>query len=146
MPDDIIEQQSEAPVPDGTPEPTDEVTSADLPENDAAEEPETFPREYVEKLRQENGRYRQRAQRGDVYAQRLHVELVRATGKLADPTDLPFNDNHLDDPDALAAALDDLLARKPHLGSRRPTGEIGQGALPSAITVDLAAILRQRAR
>ena len=38
------------------------------------------------------------------YAQRLHTELVRATGKLADPTDLEFAEEHLDDPDALAAA------------------------------------------
>ena len=32
------------------------------------------------------------------------------------------------DPDALAAAIDDLLGRKPHLASRRPLGDIGQGA------------------
>ena len=101
----------------------------------------------MERLRQENGSYRQRAQRGDQYAQRLHTELVKATGKLADPTDLPFDESHIDDPDALAAAVDDLLARKPHLASRRPTGEIGQGASPpAASSVDLAALLRQRAR
>lgn len=108
-------------------------------------EPDAFPRSYVEELRQENGRYRQRAQKGDQYTQRLHTELVKATGKLADPTDLPFDENHLDDPAALADAVEDLLQRKPHLASRRPIGEIGQGASPSASTVDLAAILRQRA-
>jgi hypothetical protein len=27
----------------------------------------------------------------------------------------------------LAAAVDDLLARKPHLASRKPVGDIGQG-------------------
>ena len=70
----------------------------------------------------------------------------RATGRLADPTDLEFADDHLDDPDALAAAIDDLLARKPHLASRRPTNEIGQGDTPSTATVDLAAILRRRAQ
>jgi hypothetical protein len=42
--------------------------------------------------------------------------------------------------------IDDLLARKPHLASRKSVGEIGQGATPSAGTVDLAAMLRQRAR
>ena len=105
-----------------------------------------FPRSYVEELRQQNGKYRQRAQKADTYAQRLHTELVRATGQLADPTDLPFDEAHLDGPDALSAAVDDLLARKPHLASGRPTGEIGQGATPSAGAVDLAAILRQRAR
>ncbi len=45
----------------------------------------------------------------------------------------------------VSRAIDELLARKPHLASRRPTGEIGQGASPSATTVDLAAMLRQRA-
>ena len=109
-------------------------------------EPDTFPRSYVEDLRQENGKYRQRAQQGEVYAQRLHTELVRATGRLADPTDLPFDAEHLDDADKLSAAVDDLLARKPHLANRRPMGEIGQGASPSVGTVDLAAILRQQAQ
>ena len=91
-------------------------------------------------------RYRERARNADTYAKRLHAELVRATGRLADPTDVPFDENHLDDPDALAAAVDDLLARKPHLASRRPTGEIGQGASAPTTTVDLASLLRQRAR
>jgi hypothetical protein len=110
------------------------------------EEPETFPRSYVEELRQESGRYRQRAQRADDLAQRLHTELVRATGKLADPTDMPFSEDHLDDPEALSAAVDDLLTRKPHLGSRRPSGDIGQGATASTGgAVDLAGLLRGRA-
>jgi hypothetical protein len=110
------------------------------------EELDTFPRPYVVKLRSENARYRERARNADTYAKRLHTELVRATGKLADPSDLDFSEDHLDDPDTLAAALDDLLARKPHLASRRPIGEIGQGASPASSTVDLAALLRQRAR
>jgi hypothetical protein len=41
------------------------------------------------------------------------------------------NEDHLDDPDALATADDDLLARKPHLASRRPTGENRAGSLTS---------------
>lgn len=88
---------------------------------------ETFPREVVERLRQENGRYRQRAQRADQLAQRLHTELVRGTGRLADPTDLPFDAAHLDDADALAGALDALLESKPHLAARRVAGDVGQG-------------------
>lgn len=108
------------------PEAPDSATEGD------DQEPETFPREVVEKLRQENGRYRQRAQRADDLAQRLHLELVRATGRLADPTDLPFDESHIDDPDALAEAIDDLLTRKPHLASRKPVGDIGQGQRGSA--------------
>jgi len=101
-------------------------------------------RSYVEQLRTENARYRQRARSADQYAKRLHTELVRATGRLADPTDLAFNEEHLEDPDALITALDGLLARKPHLASRRPRGDIGQGVSACGSTVDLAAILRRR--
>ncbi len=98
------------------------------PEAETTEgEPDTFPREYVENLRQENGRYRQRAGQADTYAQRLHTELVRATGRLADPTDLAFDEDHLADADRMVEAIDDLLARKPHLASRKPAGDIGQG-------------------
>ncbi len=44
------------------------------------------------------------------------------------------------------ALIDELLHRKPHLASRRPFGEIGQGASDSPSTVDVAAILRQKAQ
>jgi hypothetical protein len=139
--------QTDETTTDAEPDETIVESENEVTEEQPNEEPDTFPRSYVEELRQENGKYRQRAQRSDAYAQRLHVELVRATGKLADPTDLEFDESHLDDADALAAAVDELLARKPHLASRRPTGEIGQGASPSAASsVDLAALLRRRAR
>jgi hypothetical protein len=139
--------QTDETTTDAEPDETIVESENEVTEEQPNEEPDTFPRSYVEELRQENGKYRQRAQGADAYAQRLHVELVRATGKLADPTDLEFDESHLDDADALAAAVDELLARKPHLASRRPTGEIGQGASPSAASsVDLAALLRRRAR
>ena len=148
MPDnDTIEDGSIEDIPEPTEGvPGEDDTAVEAESSDDETEPETFPREVVEKLRQENGKYRRRAAKADTYAQRLHTELVRATGKLADPTDLPFNEDHLDDPDAMTAAIDDLVTRKPHLASRKPMGEIGQGATPSAATVDLAAILRPRAQ
>jgi hypothetical protein len=66
--------------------------------------------------------------KGDVYARRLHTELVKATGRLADPTDLEFNEEHLDDPEKLNAAIDELLSRKPHLKKpRKPVGNVGAG-------------------
>lgn len=114
--------------------------------DDTGDESETFPRAYVEDLRAENARYRERAKAADALAQRLHTALVAATGRLADPTDMPFDETHLEDPDALAAAIDDLLERKPHLKSRRVVGDVGQGA--GGITpgdVDLSALLRERA-
>ena len=110
----------EGDTPDATPE------GSDL-KSDQDDQPETFPREYVENLRQENGRYRQRAQQADTYAERLHTELVRATGRLADPTDLAFDEEHVADPDKMVEAIDDLLARKPHLATRKPSGDIGPG-------------------
>ena len=62
-------------------------------------------------------------------------------------TDLDFAEEHLDDPVALTAAVDNLLARKPHLASRRPTrrNRSRRGAQVAGIG-DLAALLRQRAR
>ncbi|SLL01463.1 Uncharacterised protein [Mycobacteroides abscessus subsp. abscessus] len=116
------ESSTEQTVDDTTPVVDTEV---EQPEPDA--EADTFPRQVVEDLRRENGKYRQRAQQADTYAARLHAELVRATGKLADPTDLPFDAEHLDDPEKMVAAIDELLEAKPHLASRRPTGDIGQG-------------------
>ena len=123
------------------------VESGKGPEShDDDDAPDTFPREYVEKLRDENAKYRQRAQRSDDLAQRLHEALVTATGRLQDPSDLGFDESHLDDPEALQAAIEDLLARKPHLASRRPLGDIGQGVTNGNTgDVDLAALLRSRA-
>lgn len=123
---------------------TDDITNdtevpeePQLPDNDETvitesgnsdDQPEdVFPRQVVEDLRKENGKYRQRAQLADTYAQRLHTELVRATGRLADPTDLPFSEDNLADPDNIVAAIDELLEAKPHLATRRPVGDIGQG-------------------
>ena len=78
----------------------------------------------------------------DDLAQRLHTALVAATGRLADPTDLAFDDEHLADPEALGEAIDELLARKPHLASRRVVGDVGQGAIKSGEALDLAGMLR----
>ena len=109
------------------------------------EEQDTFPRDYVEKLRDENAKYRQRAQKADDLAHRLHNALTAATGRLADPSDLPYEESHLDDPEALQRAIQELLEKKPHLGSRKPVGNIGQGVSSSTDAVDLAAMMRARA-
>jgi hypothetical protein len=133
---------------DPTPETPVEENSTAEPDPDADiggssdSEPDTFPRSYVEELREESKSWRLKAQRADDLAHRLHTELVKATGRLADPTDIPFDETHLDKPEALASAVDELLQRKPHLASRRPSGDVGQGATPSRPNVDLAAILR----
>ncbi len=120
----------------------DSLDAATDSDSESESEPDTFDRAYVEKLRQENGRYRQRAQRADNLAHRLHTALVEQTGKLADPTDLPFDEDHLDDADSLTAAIDELLTAKPHLAARRIAGDIGQGASKPSDGVNLLNILR----
>lgn len=109
-------------------------------------EPDSFPRAYVEELRKEAAEARVKAKRTDELAAALWTARVAATGRLADPTDvvMPEDADPLDE-DALTAAVDDLLARKPHLASRRPRGDVGQGMAGSSTTTDLAGMLRSRA-
>lgn len=126
---------------DVLPEP-EEVTEPDVAEIE--EEPDTFPRSVVEKLRKENAGYREKARKAEDYARELFHARVAATGRLADADDLPFDEALLDDRDALLAAVEDLVARKPHMGSRTPRGDVGQGLSGSSATVDLAGILRSR--
>lgn len=117
-----------------------------IPEDDGNspedEQAETFPRVYVDKLRKEAAGYRERAKRADDLAQRLHAALVEGTGRLADARDLPFDESHLEDPQALQTAIEALLAERPHLASRRPMGNIGQGVAPVSNDVSLGGILR----
>lgn len=154
MNDEEIVEQEQIETPEastgkmsGSPEePTEDVTNFGNDDPEATdEEQDTFPRDYVEKLRDENAKYRQRAQKADDLAHRLHNALVAASGRLADPSDLEYSPEHLDDPEALETAITELLAKKPHLGSRKPSGNIGQGVSGSTGAVDLAAMMRARA-
>lgn len=126
---------------------------ADNDTNDekANEKADTFDRAYVEKLRRENADYRARAKDRDEvaatrddYARRLHAALVRADGRLADPDDLPFDAAHLDDAEALTAAIGDLVERKPGLRARQYGGDVGAGARGDTpkVNTDLIEIIR----
>ena len=131
----------------------DETTTTPPDASDAAQgaqdasqgNAETFPREYVEKLRKEAAEARLKAKKADDYAQALFTARVAATGRLADPNDLPFNTDLVDDLPALEAAIDDLLAQHPHYAARTPRGDIGQGGAVRHDDIDLAAILRRGA-
>lgn len=138
------EQQTDA----GTAESTDQTAEAET--TTGTEDAETFPREYVERLRQENADQRVKAKRGDALAQRLVLAYAQALGKLADPTDLPFDvalcdADGIPDPAKVSEAVDELIGRKPHLADRRPRGDVGQGATGDSSAVDLAGLLRSRA-
>jgi len=139
-----VEDQISNPTSDDVQETDGTISNPTVEETDTDDDQDSFPRSYVEKLRDENAKYRQRAQRSDELANRLHTALVTATGALQDPTDLAFNEDHLDDPEALQQAIDELLAQKPHLAARRPRGDVGQGQTGTSNTVDLAEMLRSR--
>jgi hypothetical protein len=111
---------------------------------------ETFDRAYVQKLRDEAAGHRVKAKRADALAASLVTATAALTGKLADATDLPFDEALLGedgffDEDKVRAAVDELVKRKPHLAARRPTGNVGQGARPEAQEDGLAALLRRGA-
>lgn len=103
--------------------------SSERDENPAAgtDDDDSFPREYVEELRRESAGYRKRAARADDLAHRLHRALVALDGRLADPDDLPYDEAHLDDTDALGAAIGALVDRKPGLKARGVSGDVGAG-------------------
>lgn len=92
---------------------------------------DTFPRSYVEELRGENATYRNRAKdaesKADELAQALWTERVRSLGVLADPADLPYDPEALEDLDLIRQQADDLLGAKPHLRTRKITERAGQG-------------------
>lgn len=138
------EKSDEGAISNATP---DEESDTAIPESDEEqeEEPDTFDRAYVQKLRDESARYRQRAGRADELAQQLHTLLVEQTGRLADPSDLTFDEAHIEDPESLTASIDDLLSKKPHLATRIARGDIEQGATPSDPEFSLTGIMRNHA-
>ncbi len=152
------------PAPDGTPD-TAPSSPADAPDGPARgpgagsgpaapqdkvmdREPDTFDRAYVQRLRDEAASHRVKAKRADTLAARLVTALAANTHRLADPTDLTYSPDLLDadgipDQAKVADAVGDLLARKPHLASRRPQpGDVGQGAQAGSDGVSLAELLR----
>jgi hypothetical protein len=116
------------------PEPTPEGKA--LPEaGDRSVEPDMFPRDYVEQLRSEAKDYRLKSARADELEARLHAELTKADGRLADWRDLPFNAEHLTDPEAHRNAITQLLQDRPHYANRVPApgSSIGQGQQGSPV-------------
>lgn len=124
--------------------------------SDTEPESEMFPRAYVEQLRRESAGYRDKAKQAahdaedannyaEGFMRRLHTELVRATGVLADPADLEFDPEHVMSEESLHSALDALIADKPHLKARRVAGDVGQGNRGPAAEFSLLDVLKSRA-
>lgn len=135
---------------------TDDTTDVDTDDEatqetaEAPQEEETYTRDYVKKLRDENAKARVKAkaadeanERADALAHRLHLALVEQDGRLQDARDLPFRPEHLEDPDALTDAITALLEDRPTLANRRPKGDAGQGPRGTALEpVSLLNILK----
>ncbi|MGX6397566.1 hypothetical protein [Rothia kristinae] len=128
-------------VSEGDPEDDTEDDAEGTPEGD------TFPRAYVEKLRKEAADARVKAGRAEELAAALWEARVTSLGRLADPTDLPMPEG-VDpmDLEAVAAAVDELLARKPHLASRVPRGDVGAGVVSESAPFSLGGMIRAAAR
>lgn len=102
---------------------------------------ETFPAAYVKQLRKSEANYRTRAgevdqleEKNTALATRLHSALVARDGRLSNPADLPFNADHLDDEQALTAAITELIQSRPGLKARSAGGDIGNGNRGTANT------------
>ncbi len=137
------------------PAPAEDEDPAPAPAEDDEDEDEdgdSFPRSYVKRLRERSAGYRARAKTAEGRAAELEralfTERVRALDVLADPTDLPFNAEILDDPDALRDAVDALVRDRPHYrrrGTADPAGTGSRQRSRPADTVSLSAIMRGHA-
>lgn len=139
------DEHSETQVED----PTETDDLDDDPDDDdggSSESDETPP---LHRARQQAARYRRQLR--DVEAERdelasaLWTERVAALGVLADPDDLPHDPDALHDPDRLRELADELVARKPHLRSRRIRERAGQGEGDDTGGVSLSSLLRRNA-
>lgn len=134
-----------------TDRPADELEPADGADETATDEPTDGPDDdgHVAELRAEAAKYRVRAreaaERTDELARQLFRERVDRLELLADPGDLEYDPELLDDPDGLRAAVDELLAARPHLRTRRIRSRIGQGEGDAPDGGDLAGLLRRGA-
>ncbi|NMF32282.1 hypothetical protein HF851_08325 [Corynebacterium ammoniagenes] len=143
---DIDNTQVEEVNPESQGEDSDVVVQEQGPVEvaDEQEEPDTFDRKYVESLRRESAKYRDKAKRTEELEQRLHHALVAQDGRLADPSDLEFNAEHLTDTEALSTAIGTLIAAKPGLKAQQVSGDVGAGVReqPKPPTTDLLAIMK----
>lgn len=152
---DVTDEPSTLNPTDGIPRRDSGAQAVAAGQDDSAPADDTFPRAYVEKLRAEAAEHRVRAKRADDLAARLLETTVRsaAASILADPADLLLHTDDADlvdddgfpDADRIIEAAKTLVATKPHLATRRPTGDIDQGTRGTTGTVNLADMLRTRA-
>jgi hypothetical protein len=126
--------------------PADDMPETAQSESEPDDDGRTFDYEYVKGLREEAKSWRIKAAKADELQARLHAEVTKADGRLADPQDLPFDPEHLTDPQKHADAITELLNAKPHYATRKPApgSTIHQGPVGAPVDPkpDLIAGLR----
>lgn len=135
---------------DETTETADETTESEEPAASSTTESEHRGDEnssdHLTEVRREAAGYRKRLRETETQLQQVQAELfharVAATGKLADPSDMPVDVELL--AGGLDDAIDELLQAKPHLKARS-FGDIRQGERGERAAVSLADILRTNA-
>ena len=131
------DEQQPAPGEDEQQPAPDEDEQQPAPDEDEDEDStdaDTFPRAYVSRLRARSAGYRTRANEAEARTEALEgalfTERVRALDVLADPSDMPFSAELLEDPDALRDAVAALVNKSPHY--RRRGTATGTGAHDSS--------------
>ena len=141
----VDDQNIEEVVQSGPPEEVETVSEDLYPNETPSDDDQVFDKKYVTKLRKESAAYREKAKRSDELEKQLHTALVKLDGRLADPEDLEFDAEHLDDGDKLAEAISDLITRKPGLKKQQLAGDVGAGKRGSEKQppADLLTVIRE---
>lgn len=135
---------------DTPPEATESEGETDDTERPATDETDETDSENdgIRKVRREAANYRTQLREAETELQDVKAQLfaakVSASGKFADPSDMPVDLDMVNDDAALYRAIDELLEHKPHLRARQ-FGNIGQGERGTAQGVSLGSILRNNA-
>ena len=140
------------PAPAGDEDPADEDEDQPAGDEDEDEDGDSFPRSYVKRLRERSAGYRARAKTAEgrvtELERALFTERVRALDVLADPADLPYDGDLLEDPDAMRSAVDALVRERPHYrrrGTADPSSTGSRHRSSPSDTVSLSAIMRGHA-
>lgn len=147
----LEDEQDPAPLEDDDqqeqPDPADEDPAGDEDEDD--EDPDdgsTFDAGYVRRLRRRSAGYRTELRAASDNLEHTRRELftarVQALGVLADPGDLDYSPELLEDPDALEAAARELVAKKPHYGRRAGLRDTGARDTPGGFDAGLMDLMR----
>lgn len=147
--EDTTPEQRAAGEHEGDDQPAPEGDQDDDEGDDEDDGSDTFPRPYVERLRARSAGYRARAKDAEARTgeleRALFTERVRALDVLADPADLPFNADLLDDADGLRTAVAELVRSRPHYRRRGTTSSAGTGSREQAAgssSVSLLGLMR----